>query len=90
MPITNCFKALRGAQTHIEKFAPSIAKIIRSGFESLECKAEADKEGWLYRIGTYAYPILGKIAEFYLDVAGSRDLMTNAYIDTTIDITEFK
>jgi hypothetical protein len=89
MPITNGFKALRGAQTHIEKFAPSIAKIIRSGFESLECKAEADKEGWLYRIGTYAYPILGKIAEFYLDVAGSRDLMTNAYIDTTIDITEF-
>jgi hypothetical protein len=89
MPVTDGYKALKGAQTHIEKFAPVLANLIRSGFDSLERIAEANKEGLLYRIGTLAYPVLGKIAELYLDAVGSQELMTNAYSGTMIGINEF-
>jgi hypothetical protein len=89
MPVTNGFKALKGAQTHIEKFAPTLAHLIRGGFESLERRAEANKEGFLYRIGTYVYPILGKIAELYLDAVDSQEFMTNAYSGTMIGVNEF-
>jgi Leucine-rich repeat (LRR) protein len=89
MPVTEGFKSLKGAQTHIEKFAPAMAKIIRSGFDLLENKAEPNKNGLLYKTGAYIFPVLGKIAEFYLDIVGSKELMTNAYSGTTISISEF-
>jgi len=89
MPVTNGFRALKGAQTHIEGLAPVAANLIRGGFESLERIAEADKGGLLYRIGTYAFPVLGKIAEYYLDVVDSQELMTDAYSDTMIGVDEF-
>lgn len=89
MPVTKGFKALKGALTHIEAHAPDFANMIRGGFDSLERKAEANKDGVLYRVGTHLFPSLGKIAEIYLDAVNSEDLMTNAYSDTMISATEF-
>jgi hypothetical protein len=89
MPVTNGYKALKGAQTHVEKFAPGLAKLIRGGFESIELVAEGRKDGILYRIGTYTFPVLGKIAELYLGAVGSHELMANAYSATMISIAEF-
>ena len=60
MPVTEGYKALKGAQTHIEGLLPALANIIRGGFESLERKAEVNKDGVLYWIGTHLYPILGR------------------------------
>ena len=90
MPVTNAYKALKGAQTHVEGFAPNIASFIRRGFEFFEQKAESNKDGILYRVGTYSFPVLGKIAEYYLDIVGAEKLKTDAYADTTISIEEFK
>ena len=89
MPVTEGYKALKGAQTHIEGLSPALANMIRGGFESLERKAEVNKDGVLYWIGTHFYPLLGKIAEFYLVAVDSEDLMKNAYSDTLIGISEF-
>ncbi len=89
MPVTKYFKALKGAQTHIETYAPDIANFIRGTFDALERKADFNKDGLLQKIGTYIFPILGRIAEIYLDIAGSKDLMTNAYIKTTISEEEY-
>lgn len=89
MPVTNGYKALKGAQTHVEKFAPGLAKLIRGSFESIERVAEAHKDGMLYRLGTYVFPVLGKVAELYLDAVGSHELMVNAYSGTMISVTEF-
>jgi hypothetical protein len=89
MPVTNGFKALKGAQTHIEKIAPVLAKLIRLCFDSLERRAEANKKGLLYRIGTHAFPVLGKIANFYMYAVGLQELMFNAYEDTMISVNEF-
>lgn len=90
MPVTNGFKALKGAQTHIKGFSPALADLIRGGFESIERIAEPKKEGLLYRLGTYGFPVLGKIAELYLKAVGSEQLMTDAYSDTMISVTEFE
>jgi hypothetical protein len=46
--------------------------------------------GVLYRIGTYLFPVLGKIAELYLDAVDSEEFMTDAYINTTISVEEFE
>jgi hypothetical protein len=89
MPVTEGFKALKGAQTQVEQFAPFLAKLIRDGFESLESKAESNKDGLLYKAGTYLFPVFGKIAEYYLDAVGSKELMTNAYSGTTISISDY-
>jgi parallel beta-helix repeat protein len=89
MPVTEGFKALKGAQTQIEGFAPGLARIIRGIFDSLENKAESNKNGLLYKTGTYLLPLLGKIAEYYLEIVGSKELMINAYSNTTISISEF-
>jgi hypothetical protein len=89
MPVTEGYKALKGAQTHIEGLSPALANMIRGGFESLERRAEANKDGMLYWIGTHSYPILGKIAELYLDAVDSEDLMTDAYSDTIVSAIEF-
>jgi hypothetical protein len=90
MPVTNTYKALKGAQTHVEGFAPNFASFVRSGFDFLEQKAESNKDGILYSVGTHAFPVLGKIAEFYLDIVGAEKLKVDAYADTTISIKEFK
>ncbi|MBN1627059.1 MAG: carboxypeptidase regulatory-like domain-containing protein [Deltaproteobacteria bacterium] len=90
MPVTNGFKALKGAQTHVEGFAPALAGLIRRCFESIERIAEPDKDGILYRLGTYAFPVLGRIAELYLNAVGAEQLMTDAYSDTMISMAEFE
>ncbi len=90
MPVTDAYKALKGAQTHVEGFAPKIASFIRSGFDSLEQKAESNKDGFLYRVGTYSFPVLGKIAEYYLGIVGAERLKVDAYADTTISVEEYK
>jgi hypothetical protein len=89
MPVTQGFKALKGAQTHIEEFAPDLASFIRKGFDTLEIKARSNENGLLYTMGTYIFPVLGRIAEIYLNIFDSRELMDNAYIDTTISVEEF-
>ena len=90
MPVTWGFKALKGAQTHVEKFSPALANLIRDGFDSLERKAEANKDGVLYWFGTRVFPILGKIGEIYLNVVDSEELMADAYLNTTISLEEFE
>ena len=64
--------------------------MMERGFDSLERIAEANKEGLLYRIGTYVFRVLGKIAEIYLDAVDSEELKTDAYINTTISVEEFE
>jgi hypothetical protein len=61
----------------------------RGGFDSLEKKAESNKDGLLYKAGTCLFPVLGKIAEYYLDVVGSEELMMNAYSATTISVPQY-
>lgn len=90
MPVTDAYKALKGAQTHVESFAPNIASFIRGSFDILEQKAESNKEGFLYWAGTHTFPVLGKIAEYYLDIVDAESLKDDAYSDTTISIEEFK
>ena len=90
MPVTNAYKALKGAQTHVESFAPNVASLVRRGFDILEKKAEKNKDGLLYRVGTYTFPVLGKIAEYYLDIVNAEKLKVDAYSDTTISIEDFK
>ena len=89
MPVTKAFKALKGAQTHVEGFAPHLANFIRKRFDALERRAKKNPDGLLSKTGTYLFPILGKIAEFYLDIVGKKELMTNAYSKTTISIKEY-
>ena len=89
MPVTNAYKALKGAQTHVESFAPNVASLVRNGFDILEQKAETNKDGFLYWAGTYTFPILGKIAECYLDIVDAESLKLKAYANTTISVEEF-
>jgi hypothetical protein len=89
MPVTNWIKALKGAQTHVEGFAPDLANSIRGCFDKLEARANKNPEGLIYKTGTYILPLLGKFAEAYLDIFDSRELMDNAYIKTTINIKNF-
>ncbi|MFW9906642.1 MAG: hypothetical protein ACFFFH_20205 [Candidatus Thorarchaeota archaeon] len=74
---------------YVEKFSLALVNLIPRGFDSLERIAESNKEGLLYQIGTYLFPFLGKIAELYLDVVDSEELMNNAYSNTTISVEEF-
>ena len=89
MPVTNWIKALKGAQTHVEGFAPDLANFIRGCFDKLEERANKNPEGLLFRTGTYILPLLGKFAETYLDIFDSRELMDNAYKKTTINTKKF-
>lgn len=90
MPVTKWIKALKGAQTHVETYAPGLADFIRESFDILERRAKTDPDGLLSRIGTSLFPLLGKVAETYLDVIDSRELMDKAYINTTISVEDFK
>lgn len=90
MPVTQGFKALKGAQEYIRTFAPDLAKFMRECFDSLERRADANKEGFLYQFGTYIFPVLGKIAEGGLELIGHKDYMVDAYSKTTISVEEFK
>ncbi len=89
MPVTNGFKALKGAQTHVERFAPGLANFIRESFDALERIAKTNQDGLLSTIGTYIFPALGRIAGIYLYAFDSRELMDNAYSNTTISVKEF-
>ncbi len=89
MPITDWIKALKGAQTHVEGFAPDLANFIRGRFDALERKAKSDQDGFLSKTGTYLFPVFGRIAEMYLDVVDSHELMDKAYADTTISVDDF-
>jgi hypothetical protein len=90
MPVTPGFKALKGAQEYVRSFAPNLAVMIREGFDYLEQQADADKEGILYNIGTYIFPILGELAEKTLKEIGEEKFIDEAYSDTTISVEEFK
>ncbi len=89
MPVTEPYKALKGAQTHLEGFAPGLASIIRKSFDALEGRSKKNPDGFWSKTGTYLFPVLGKIAEFYLDIVGKKEFMKNAYSKTTISIKEF-
>ncbi|MBN1186127.1 MAG: right-handed parallel beta-helix repeat-containing protein [Bacteroidales bacterium] len=89
MPVTDWIRALKGAQTHVESFAPGLARFIREQFDALERKAKPDQDGFLSKAGTYLFPVFGKIAEMYLYAVDSHELMDNAYKKTTISIREF-
>lgn len=89
MPVTQGFKALKGAQEYVRSFAPKLAVTIREIFDFLEQQADADKEGVLYNIGTYIFPILGELAEKTLKVIGEEKYIDAAYSDTTISVEEF-
>ena len=89
MPVTNWIKALKGAQTHVERFAPDLASFIRERFDGLERRAKTNQDGFLSIGGTYIFPLLGRIAEIYLDAFDERELMDNAYLKTTISVMEF-
>jgi hypothetical protein len=90
LPVTRGFKALKGAQEYIRSFAPDLAEFIRNCFDFLEQKADEDKEGVLYNIGTHIFPILGELAERILKVIGEEKFIDAAYSETTISIEEFK
>ena len=90
MPVTPGFKALKGAQEYVRSFAPNLAVMIRKGFDYLEQQADADKEGVLYNIGTYIFPVLGELAEKILMLIGEETFIAAAYSDTTISVEEFK
>ena len=89
MPVTKGFKALKGAQEYVRSFAPNLARIVRECFDFLERKADADKEGFLYNLGTKVFPILGKIAEECLELIGEEHFINAAYSNTTISVEEF-
>jgi len=90
MPVTRGFKALKGAQEYVRSFAPNLAEFIRKCFDSLERRADANKEGFLYRIGTHLFPALGKVAESGLGLASQKEYMDDAYTKTTISVEEFE
>jgi predicted outer membrane repeat protein len=90
MPVTQGFKALKGAQEYVRSFAPALAEFVRECFDYLEQKADANKEGSLYNFGTHVFPVLGKIAEGCLRLLGQEDYMNDAYVSTTIGVEEFK
>jgi hypothetical protein len=89
MPVTKGFKALKGAQEYVRNFVPQFAVTIREGFDFLEQQADANKEGVLYNIGTYIFPILGELAGKILKVIGEEKYIDAAYSDTTISVEEF-
>lgn len=88
-PSTIEIKALKGAQTHVEGFAPGLATFIRESFDAVERRAKSNPDGLLSGIGTYIFPLMGKIAEIYLDAVGSPELIGDAYLNTTISVTKF-
>ncbi|MFC1827192.1 choice-of-anchor U domain-containing protein [Thermodesulfobacteriota bacterium] len=90
MPVTQGFKALKGAQEYVRSFAPGLAEFIRNCFDFLEEKADADKEGFLYNIGSHVFPVLGRIAEKSLELLGAEEFMQSAYSNTTISVNKFK
>ena len=90
MPVTQGFKALKGAQEYLRGFAPDLVRIVRELFENLEQKADANKEGFLYHLGTHVFPVLGRIAAVGLEVIGEEKYMHNAYSNTTISVAAFK
>jgi hypothetical protein len=89
MPVTQTFKALKGAQEYVRNFAPNLARVVRECFDFLERKADADKEGFLYNLGTKLFPVLGKIAEESLELIGEEHFINEAYSNTTISVEEF-
>jgi len=89
MPVTQGLKALKGAQEYVRSFAPNLARIVRECFDFLERKADADKEGFLYNLGTNVFPVLGKIAEEGLELIGEEHFINAAYSNTTISVEEF-
>ena len=90
MPVTPEFKALKGAQEYVRSFAPDLAEFVRKCFDYLEQKADSDKEGLLYNLGTHMFPILGKIAEKSLMLIGEQKFIDASYSDTTISIEKYK
>jgi parallel beta-helix repeat protein/predicted outer membrane repeat protein len=89
MPVTQGIKALKGAQEYVRSFAPNLARLVRECFDFLERKADADKEGFLYILGTNVFPVLGKIAEESLELIGEDHFIDAAYSYTTISVEEF-
>jgi len=89
MPVTQGFKALKGVQEYIRSLAPDIAVFVRECFDYLEQKADSNREGFLYKIGTWLFPKLGYIAEESLKLLGKEKYIESAYSDTTISIDEF-
>jgi hypothetical protein len=57
MPVTPEFKGLKGAQDYVQSFAPNLAKFVRECFDSLERKADTNKNGFLYSFGTNLFPV---------------------------------
>jgi hypothetical protein len=90
MPVTRGFKALKGAQEYVRSFAPQFAEFVRECFDFFEQKADANKEGLLYRLGTRLFPVLGKIAEESLELLGQESYIDAAYSETTISVAEFR
>ncbi len=90
MPVTPGFRALKGAQEYVRSFAPNFAVFVRECFDLLEQKADSNKEGILYKIGTYVFPVLGKIAEGSLRLIGEEEYIEQAYNNTTISVEEFE
>jgi hypothetical protein len=90
MPVTQGFKALKGAQEYVRSFAPGLAEFVRKCFDYLEQKADSNKEGFLYNLGTHVFPIFGKIAEISLALIGEQKYIEAAYSDTTISIEEYR
>ena len=90
MPVTRGFKALKGAQEYVRGFAPDLAEFVRECFDFFERKADANKDGLLYNIGTHVFPVLGRIAEESLELLGEEKFIDEAYSDTTISVENFK
>lgn len=90
MPVTPGFKALKGAQEYVRSFAPGLAEFVRECFDYLEKKADSNKEGFLYNLGTRMFPVLGKISGESLSLIGEQKFTDAAYSDTTISIDEYK
>jgi hypothetical protein len=90
MPVTKGFKALKGAQEYVRSFAPNLAEFVREFFDSLEKRADANKDSILYQVGTHIFPVLGKIAEKTLGWIGQEEYINNAYSKTTISVEKFK
>ena len=90
MPVTQGFKSLKGAQEYVRSFAPGLAEFVRKCFDFLERKADSNKDGFLYKAGTYLFPILGRIAAKSLALIDEQKFIDAAYSDTTISIEEYK